>query len=98
MLENELATMVNIDPEFVRTVGWGIAKGSALLGAGLCMGIGAVGPAVGECYAAAKAIECMGRNPQQQGMMLRNMLIAMAVGETTAIYSLVISLLLIFVA
>ena len=77
-------------------LGVGIARAAAFLGAGLCMGMGAIGPALGECYAARKAIEAMGKIPEHSGMLLRNMIIAMALGETTGIYSLVISLLLIF--
>jgi len=80
------------------SLGEGIARGAALLGAGIGMGVGALGPALGECLAAAKGLEAMGRVPEHSGMLLRNVIVIMCLGETTGIYSLVISLLLIFVA
>ena len=88
--------MENMGTEVMTILSEGIVRAAALFSAGICMGLGAIGPALGECYAAAKALEGMGKAPQQSGMLFRNMLIVMAVGETTAIYSLVISLLLIF--
>jgi len=71
-------------------------EAARLLAAGLCMGIGAIGPAVGEGIAASKALEAMGRNPEVAGNIFTNMIIAMAVTETTGIYSLVISFLILF--
>ena len=35
-----------------------------LLGAGLCMGLGAIGPAIGEGNAVGKALEAMARQPE----------------------------------
>lgn len=68
-----------------------------LLAAGLCMGLGAIGPAIGEGMVAAKAMEAMGRNPSVSDKMVPNMIVAMAICESTGIYSLVISLILLFV-
>ncbi|HAV43235.1 TPA: ATP synthase F0 subunit C [bacterium] len=73
-----------------------LIKAAALLGAGLCMGIGAIGPAVGEGYAAGRALEGIARQPELAGLLTRTMLLGQAVSETTGIYSLVIALLLIF--
>lgn len=75
-----------------------IVKALAFLGAGLCTGIGAIGPGIGEGMAAAKAVEGVARQPEAVGVITRTMLIGQAVSESTGIYSLVISLLLIFVA
>ena len=66
------------------------------LGAGLCMGIGAIGPGVGEGIAVGKALEGMARQPEMAGTLRTNMILGCAITETTGIYSLVISLLLIF--
>ncbi|MCG6983387.1 MAG: ATP synthase F0 subunit C [Deltaproteobacteria bacterium] len=74
-----------------------IIRAAALLGAGLSMGFGAIGPGVGEGIAAAKACEAIGRNPREAGMLTRTMLVGQAVSESTGIYSLVVALLLIFV-
>ena len=74
-----------------------IIKAAALLGAGICMGIGAIGPGIGEGFAAGKACEGVSRNPQEAGLLTRTMLVGQAVSESTGIYALVIALLLIFV-
>lgn len=72
-------------------------RGLALLGAGLAMGLGAIGPGVGEGFAAGKACEAIGRKPEEAGLLTRTMLVGQAVSESTGIYSLVIALLLLFV-
>ena len=74
-----------------------LLKVAKYLGAGLCMGIGAIGPGIGEGVVGGKALEAMARQPQMQGVLLRTMLLADAISETTGIYSLIISILLIFV-
>ncbi len=74
-----------------------LIRAAALMGAGIAMGLGAIGPGVGEGYAAGKACEAIGRNPQQAGLLTRTMLVGQAVSESTGIYSLVVALLLIFV-
>ena len=68
------------------------------IGAGLCMGIGAIGAGTGEGYAAGKACEAVSRTPEMAPLITRTMLIGQAVTESVGIYALVISLLLIFVA
>ena len=67
------------------------------IGAGLCMGIGAIGPAIGEGNAVGKALEGMARQPEASGNLRTNMILGCAITETTGIYSLVIALLLLFV-
>jgi F-type H+-transporting ATPase subunit c len=74
-----------------------IVRAAALLGAGLSMGLGAIGPGVGEGFAAGKACEAIGKNPREAGLLTRTMLVGQAVSESTGIYSLVVALLLIFV-
>lgn len=74
-----------------------IVKAAAFLGASISMGLGAIGPGMGEGYAAAKACEAIGKNPEQAGLLTRTMLVGQAVTESTGIYSLVVALLLIFV-
>ena len=72
------------------------ALAAKLLGAGLCMGIGAIGPAIGEGIAVSKALEAMPPQPEMAGTLRTNMIPGCAITETTGIYSLVISLLLLF--
>lgn len=67
------------------------------LGAGLCMGIGAIGPAVGEGIVGGRACEGVSRRPEEATLLTRTMLLGQAVSETTGIYSLVIAIILIFV-
>ena len=74
-----------------------LVKAAAFLGAGLAMGFGAIGPGVGEGFAAGKACEAIGKNPEESGLLTRTMLVGQAVSESTGIYSLVVALLLLFV-
>ena len=76
----------------------GIILGCCALGAGLCMGIGALGPGIGEGNAVSKACEAIGRQPESKGAVTSTMIMGCAIAETTGIYSLVIAILLIFVA
>ena len=71
-------------------------KAMCAIGAGLCMGIGAIGPAIGEGNAVGKALEAMARQPEMAGSLRTNMILGCAITETTGIYSLVVSLLLMF--
>ena len=66
------------------------------IGAGLCMGIGAIGPAIGEGNAVGKALEGIARQPEAASDLRTNMILGCAVTETTGIYSLVIALLILF--
>jgi F-type H+-transporting ATPase subunit c len=74
-----------------------IVKAAAFIGAGLAMGLGAIGPGVGQGMVAAKACEAIGKNPKEAGLLTRTMLVGQAVSESTGIYSLVVALLLLFV-
>lgn len=73
-----------------------IAVAGKALGAALCMGIGAIGPAVGEGHAVGKALEGMARQPEATGALRTNMIIGCAITETTGIYSLLIAFLILF--
>ncbi len=72
-------------------------KALALLAAGLAMGLGAIGPGIGEGFVGGKACESLGRRPDQADLITRTMIIGQAISETTGIYSLVVALILIFV-
>ena len=75
-----------------------IIKAACAIGAGLCMGIGAIGPALGEGNAVGKALEGMARQPEMANTLRTNMILGCAITESTGIYSLVIALLLLFVS
>lgn len=68
----------------------------AVLGAGIAIGIGAIGAAVGEGITTMKAVQGLGRQPAAHGKILRVMIIGQAVTETAAIFALVVSLILLF--
>ncbi|MEW6535376.1 MAG: ATP synthase F0 subunit C [Candidatus Auribacterota bacterium] len=67
----------------------------ATLGAGICMGAGAMGPGVGAGFANASACEGVGRNPGLEGVLMRTMLIGQAVSQSTSIYALVVALMMV---
>ena len=71
-------------------------KAACAIGAGLCMGIGAIGPALGEGNAVSHALDGMARQPEAASNLRTNMILGCAITETTGIYSLVVALLLIF--
>lgn len=74
-----------------------LAPAMALLSAGICMGIGGIGPGIGEGFTAQSAVKWMARNEECIGPVTRNMLVGMAVAESTGIYAMVISLVMLFV-
>lgn len=74
-----------------------IIKAACAIGAGLCMGIGAIGPALGEGNAVGKALEGMARQPEASGTLRTNMILGCGITESTGIYSLIIAILLLFV-
>jgi len=73
-----------------------ILKAGCAIGAGLCMGIGAIGPGVGEGNAVGKALEGMARQPETASTLRSTMIMGCAIAETTGIYSLLISFLILF--
>ena len=76
----------------------GLILACCALGAGICMGIGAIGPGIGEGNAVSKACEAIGRQPESKGDVTSTMLFGCAIAETTGLYALIIAILLIFVA
>jgi len=74
-----------------------LSAAMALLAAGLCMGFGGIGPGIGNGMAAEGAVRWVARNKESAGDLMRIMLVGQAVSQSTAIYAMVISLVLIFV-
>ena len=71
-------------------------KACCAIAAGLCMGIGAIGPALGEGNAVSKALEGIARQPEAAGDLRTNRILGCAITETTGIYALLISFLILF--
>lgn len=76
--------------------GIALGKGLVALGAGLAM-LGATGVGVGQGIAAGKAAEAVGRNPEAEAKIRTMMVVGMGITESAAIYSLIVSILLLFV-
>lgn len=74
----------------------GIQKGLIGVGAGLAM-VGASGVGAGQGIAAGRAAEAVGRNPEAESKIRTMLIIGLGIAESAAIYSLIISILLIFV-
>jgi len=71
-------------------------KLASYVGAGLCIGLGAIGAALGEGFTAGMANQALGRKPERSGDILKNMLVGQAIAESAAIFALVIAILLLF--
>ncbi len=67
------------------------------LAAALCMGIGAIGPGIGEGIVASFTVDRIARGLEHYAALTRVMLVGMAVTESTAIYALIVSLVLLYV-
>jgi len=74
-----------------------LSAAMALLAAGLCMGFGGIGPGIGNGNTAEGAVRWVARNVTHAGELMRMMLVGQAVSQSTAIYAMVVSLVLIFV-
>ena len=74
-----------------------LSASMALLGAGICTGFGGIGPGLGNGMTAEGAVRWVARNVEHAGDLMRIMLVGQAVSQSTAIYAMVVSLVLIFV-
>jgi len=72
-----------------------IALGS-IVTAGLTISLGSIGPALGEGRAVASALEAMSRQPDSANTITRTLFVGLAMVESTAIYCLVVALILLF--
>ena len=75
-------------------LGWiGVAS---ILAAGIGMGVGAIGPAIGEGRALAQALGSIAQQPDETNTITRTLFVGMAMVESTAIYCFVVAMILIF--
>ncbi len=68
----------------------------SIIGAVWAVSFGALGPALAEGRAVASAMDALARQPEAAGVISRTLFVGLAMIETTAIYCLVIALLLLF--
>lgn len=64
--------------------------------AGLGVAIGGYGPARGQGDALRQALDAMARQPDEADRITRTLFVGMAMVESTAIYALVVALILLF--
>jgi F-type H+-transporting ATPase subunit c len=69
-----------------------------LLAAGLAIGLGAIGAGIGIGNVSGKAVEGIARQPELRNQLQQVMILGIVFCETVAIYALVVSLILLFVA
>ncbi|MCB2226370.1 MAG: F0F1 ATP synthase subunit C [Desulfarculaceae bacterium] len=64
--------------------------------AGITIGLGAIGPALGEGRAVAQALAAMAQQPDESNTITRTLFVGLAMIESTAIYCFVVSMILLF--
>jgi F-type H+-transporting ATPase subunit c len=72
-------------------------KALKYIGAGMAMGLGAFGPALGIGNMVGRALDALGRNPEAQPVIQTNMILGLAFAEAIGIYALVTAVMIGFV-
>jgi len=70
---------------------------SKVMAAGISVGLGGIGPGIGCGIVGETSCVATANRPQHDALMLRTMLIGQAVSQSTAIYALIIALVILFV-
>ena len=73
-----------------------VYRSCCLLGAGFCMGFGAIAPAFGIGFAGGRGCRSMARQPGTEGETFKTMLIGQAITESSGIFALMVALMLLF--
>ncbi len=69
---------------------------ASIFTAGITIGIGSIGPALGEGRALANALTALAQQPDEANTIIRTLFVGMAMVESTAIYCFVVTMILIF--
>jgi F-type H+-transporting ATPase subunit c len=69
---------------------------ASIITAGFTVAIGTIAPALGEGRAVAEALNAIARQPEATDRITRTLFVGLAMVESTAIYCLVIALVLLF--
>jgi len=69
-------------------------ESAKLIGMGVVVGLGVIGPGIGIGLVVAGALQAMGRNPEASGKIITNMFIGIAFTEALAIFALVIGFII----
>ena len=73
-----------------------IGTGLIAIGAGLSVLTG-LSTGIGQGYAAGKAVEAVGKNPEAASQIRTMLIVGCAVGETCAIYGLLMAFIIVLV-
>lgn len=73
-----------------------IAKAAAYFGAAFAMSIGSIGPALGQGMIGRQSVDSIGKYPESAANIRFAMMMAMGFVESSAVYNLMVALLLIF--
>ena len=68
----------------------------SIIAAAVAVSMGALGPALAEGRSIAAAMDAIARQPEAAGTLSRTLFVGLAMIETTAIYCLVIAVVLLF--
>jgi F-type H+-transporting ATPase subunit c len=68
----------------------------SIVTAGFAVAVGSIAPALGEARALTQAMDAIARQPDAANTISRTLFVGMAMVESTAIYALVIALVLLF--
>lgn len=69
---------------------------ASIIAAGITMGLGSIGPALGEGRAVQGALSAIAQQPDERNTLQRTLYVSLAMIESIAIYCFVISMILIF--
>jgi len=88
-----MATTLVATSAFAQDAAAGISANSGMiaLGAGLAIGLAAIGGAIGQALTAASALDGIARNPAAQSKIFTPMIIGLALIESLVIYAFVIA-------
>lgn len=70
-----------------------MSTGIIALGAGLAIGLAALGISIGQGMLGSKAMESMGKQPEAIGQIRTSMIVAMAIMETIGVLTFVIAII-----
>jgi len=69
---------------------------TSVIAAAIAVGIGTIGPGIGQGNAAGQAVEGIARQPEAEGKIRATLLLSLAFMEALTIYGLVVALVLLF--
>ena len=69
---------------------------ASIISAGICMAVGAIGPALGQGRAVQGALNSIAQQPDERNTLTRTLFVGLAMIESIAIYCFVIAMILIF--